>query len=88
VIGTRRCAAAASRAFACAEGSVHDRIRGAGVTSAPQWPNRMHAPSLLQNIRLSSDGANPLNGSRNQRADGDGCVEFAPDAGVAHGLRV
>src|SRR5262245_58440440 len=33
----------------------------------------------LQNIRLSSDAANPLSTSRNQRADGDGCVEFAPD---------
>ena len=41
-----------------------------------------------QKIRLSSDGANLLNGSWNGRADGDGCVEFAPDAGVAHGLRV
>jgi hypothetical protein len=44
--------------------------------------------SSLQKIRLSSDGANLLNGSRKWRADGDGCVEFAPDAGVAHGLRV
>src|SRR5262249_46757705 len=31
---------------------------------------------ILQNIRLSSDGANQLNGSRNSRADGDGCVGF------------
>jgi bifunctional non-homologous end joining protein LigD len=31
------------------------------------------APSSLQKIRLSSDGANQLNGSRNWRADGDGC---------------
>ena len=30
--------------------------------------------SSLQKIRLSSDWANPLNGSRNGRADGDGCV--------------
>jgi hypothetical protein len=30
------------------------------------------APSLLQNIRLNSAGANQLNGSRNWRADGDG----------------
>jgi hypothetical protein len=35
--------------------------------------NRTHAPSSLQNIRLSSDGANQLNASRNWRADGDGC---------------
>ena len=41
-----------------------------------------------QNIRLGSAAANPLSRSCNQWADGDGCVEFAPDAGVAHGLRV
>ena len=41
-----------------------------------------------KNIRLGSASANPLSKSRNQRADGDGCVEFAPDAGVADGLRV
>src|SRR5512132_2866463 len=41
----------------------------------------------LQKIRLSSDWANPLKGSRNGRVDGDGCVEFAADAGVAHGLQ-
>ena len=35
---------------------------------------RTALPSSLQKIRLSSDSANPLNGSRNQRADGDGCV--------------
>jgi hypothetical protein len=34
--------------------------------------NRTHAPSSLQNIRLSSAAANPLNGSRNSWADGDG----------------
>jgi hypothetical protein len=27
-----------------------------------------------KNIRLSSDAANPLSRSHNQRADGDGCV--------------
>jgi hypothetical protein len=37
-------------------------------------PNRTHAPSPRQNIRLSSDMANPLSRSRNWRADGDGCV--------------
>jgi hypothetical protein len=37
------------------------------------------APSSVQKIRLSSDGANQLNGSRNWWADGDGCL----DAGVA-----
>ena len=31
-----------------------------------------------QNIRLSSDGANPLSKSQHCRADSDGCVEFAP----------
>ena len=36
-----------------------------------------------KNIRLSSDVANPLSRSRNSWADGDGCVGFAPDAGVA-----
>jgi hypothetical protein len=36
--------------------------------------NRTHAPSSLQNIRLSSYAANPLSRSRNWRADGDGCV--------------
>jgi len=30
------------------------------------------SPSSLQKIRLSSDGDNPLNGSRNWWADGDG----------------
>jgi hypothetical protein len=42
------------------------------------------AARQLQNIRLGSAAANPLSKSRNQRADGDGCVEFASDAGVAH----
>ena len=46
------------------------------------------AARQLQNIRLGSGEANLLNGSRNLRADGDGCIEFAPDAGVAHGSRV
>ena len=32
------------------------------------------APSSVQKIRLSSDGANQLNGSQNWRADGDGYV--------------
>jgi transposase len=39
-----------------------------------------------ETIRLSSDGANPLNGSRNWRADGDGCVGLH-HAGVAHRLK-
>jgi hypothetical protein len=47
---------------------------GKGVTGFPvsaacgkalRSPNRTHAPSSLQNIRLSSDVPNPLNGSRN-----------------------
>ena len=46
------------------------------------------AARQLQSIRLGSGEANLLNGSRNLRADGDGCIEFAPDAGVAHGSRV
>ena len=49
-------------------------------------PNRTHAPSLLQNIRLGSAAANPLSRSRNQRADGDGCVGSHLDA--AAGSRV
>jgi hypothetical protein len=39
--------------------------------------SRTHAPSSLQNIRLSSAAGNSLRGSRNWRADGDGCVVFA-----------
>jgi hypothetical protein len=37
--------------------------------------NRDFSPTFasLQNIRLSSDIANPLGSSRNWRADGDGC---------------
>ena len=65
------------------------RERGQGqFFYASPGVSRIRGVSSLQKIRLSSDGANPLNGSRNWRADGDGCVEFAPDAGVAHGLRV
>ena len=60
----------------------------AGCLARQKNVSRIRGVSSLQKIRLSSDGANPLNGSRNWRADGDGCVEFAPDAGVAHGLRV
>jgi len=41
------------------------------------------SPSSLQKIRLSSDGANQLNGSRNWWADGDGCDGLHLDAGVA-----
>jgi hypothetical protein len=37
-------------------------------------------------IRLSADAANPLNRSRNWRADGDGW-RFAPDAGVVQRLK-
>ena len=32
----------------------------------------IHAPSSVQNIRLSADAANPLSRSRNWRADSDG----------------
>jgi D-arabinose 1-dehydrogenase-like Zn-dependent alcohol dehydrogenase len=32
------------------------------------------AADSCKNIRLSADAANPLNRSRNWRADGDGCV--------------
>ena len=46
-------------------------------------PAMMAKPPLLAAAR-----ANPLKRSRKWRADGDGCVEFAPDAEVAHGLRV
>ena len=59
-----------------------------GGHSAVQAQNAHEDTFIAAEIRLSSDGANPLNGSRIWRADGDGCVEFAPDAGVAHGLRV
>ena len=48
--------------------------------------NRTHAPSLLQNTRLSSDVTNPLSRSRNSQADGDGCVGSHLDA--AAGSRV
>jgi hypothetical protein len=44
------------------------------IRSAIQRSNRTHAPSSLQNIRLSSDVANLLSRSQNWRADGDGCV--------------
>ena len=46
------------------------------------WLHRCRR-SVSARLRLT-----PLSRSRNQRADGDGCVEFAPDAEVAHGLRV
>ena len=36
-----------------------------GTVSLITWPNRTHARSSLQNIRLSSDVANPLSRSRN-----------------------
>jgi hypothetical protein len=42
--------------------------------NADPTPNRTHAPSSLQNIRLNSDVANLLSRSQNWRADGDGCV--------------
>jgi hypothetical protein len=42
--------------------------------AAEHGPNRTHAPSSLQNIRLNSDVANLLSRSQNWRADGDGCV--------------
>ena len=44
---------------------VRCSFRFNGLPDAP-------APSSLQKIRLSSDGANQLNGSRNWQADGDG----------------
>ena len=66
---------------------THEKLQNIRLRSVAV-AKRARAPSSLQNIRLSSDWANPLNGSRNGLADGDGCVEFAPDAGVAHGLRV
>ena len=50
--------------------------------ASPALQNRT-ADRQLQKIRLSSDRTNLLSRSRNQRADGDGFVEFAPDAGVA-----
>jgi len=48
-------------------------------TVAPNFEIRIgtsstHAPSSLQDIRLSSDLANSLSRSRNSWADGDGCV--------------
>jgi hypothetical protein len=46
-----------------------------------EWAQPRTAARQLQNIRLGSASADPLSKSRNQRADGDGCVEFAPDAG-------
>ena len=50
-----------------------------GVVSACNvQPLRTRAPSSLQKIRLSSDWANPLNGSRNGLAGGDGC-RVAPE---------
>src|SRR5262245_22951252 len=50
------------------------------IRSASQLPT-------VRKIGLSSNRANPLSKSRNQRADDDGCDEFAPDAGVAHGFQ-
>jgi len=49
------------------------RFDGDGVINATSvtTPSRA-SPSSLQKIRLSSDGDNPLNGSRNWWADGDG----------------
>jgi hypothetical protein len=44
------------------------------VHNLAHCPNRTHAPSSLQNIRLSSDVPNPLSRSRNWQADGDGCL--------------
>jgi hypothetical protein len=51
---------------------------------SPRTPNPTHAPSSLQNIRLSSYVANPLRRSRNWQADGDGCVGSHLDAGVGY----
>jgi len=44
------------------------------------------AADSCKKIRLSADAANPLNRSRNWRADGDGW-RFAPDAGVVQRLK-
>ncbi len=52
-----------------------------------QSEQRAPKPHFGENIRLSSDVANPLRGTQNYRADGDGCVEFPPDAGVAQRLK-
>ena len=49
-------------------------------------PHHRISPKKWQNIRLSSDVANPLSRSRNWRADGDGCVGSHLDA--AAGSRV
>ena len=50
---------------------------------------KAHEDTLIAaKIRLSSDWANPLNGSRNGLADDDGCVEFAPDAARLKGVTV
>jgi hypothetical protein len=46
-----------------------------------------YAPSPRQNIRLSSDAANPLSRSPNWRADGDGCDGLHLDAGVVQRLK-
>ena len=42
------------------------------MAQGPPFVPDAPAPSSLQKIRLSSDGANQLNGSRNWQADGDG----------------
>jgi hypothetical protein len=60
------------------------RARALKPTS-PSTPVRR--PSSLQKIRLSSDGANQLNGSRNWWADGDGCDGLHLDAGVVQRLK-
>ena len=77
---------ASDRCSVCLLSTPPPMLEGRGAIWR-QRKTRMRAPSSLQKIRLSSDWANLLNRSRNGRADGDGCVEFAADAEVAHGSR-
>jgi hypothetical protein len=60
-----------------------DRPLGPRLPPIAHRRPRTHAPSLLQNIRLSADVGNPLSRSRNSWADGDGCVCLCLDAGAA-----
>jgi hypothetical protein len=73
-------------AAACASASVGSSREAlmSDSTPPPCWTGRgvirrciratRTAARQLQNIRLSSGGANPLNGNRKWRANGDGCV--------------
>jgi hypothetical protein len=75
--------------FDSSPGSIrpHPHAGQAGWSFVGAQFGRAGATSL-QNIRLGSAAANPLSKSRNQWADGDGCVEFAPRDGwtVGDGL--